>query len=272
MRLTGKISALMAVYNAQATVAVALRSILAQTRQADEIIIVDDGSTDDTGRILREFSGQHGLRVVTLTENRGFSAAINAGLSECRCAWIARLDADDWWDRNHLQTLEDSMATAPENSSLIATRARYWNDESHQIGESRAPLDADALRCFMMQDNPFVHSAVMFRLEAARQVGGYPNGVRWEDYGLWIALMSTYNALILDATTVNCRKRTGSLSSVSKLIALQGRLNMQRRAWRQFRRWCPLTGAIGLAITWSRVSFAAARRRLPSCRGFSDAQ
>ena len=240
-----------------------MHSILAQTRPADEIIIVDDGSTDNTGRILQDFSGRrHGLRVVTLTENTGVSAATNAGLRECRGAWIAKLDADDWGDRNHLETLESSVATATENCSLVATRARYWNDECRKIGESRGPLDGNALRCFMMHDNPFVHSAVMFRLEAARQVGGYPNGVRWDDYGLWVALMSTDNALILDATTVNYRKRTGSLSSVSKLLALQDRLKMQRRAWRQFRRCCPVSGSIGIAITWSRVYFAAARRRL----------
>jgi glycosyltransferase involved in cell wall biosynthesis len=264
LQSTAKISTLMAVYNAQSTIAVALRSILAQTRPADEIIIVDDGSTDNTGRILQEFSGQHGLRVVTLTENRGLTVAINAGLSNCRSAWITRLDADDWWDRNHLETLENSLATAAEHSSLVATRARYWNDGSYQIGESPGPMDGDALRCFVMHDNPFVHSAVMFRREAARRVDGYPSDVRWEDYGLWIALMSTDNALILDATTVNCRKRTGSLSSVSKLLALQGRLEMQRRAWRLFRRGCPVTGTVGLVITWIRVFFAAAKQRLSS--------
>ena len=252
----------MAVYNAQTTVAVALRSILAQTRQADEIIIIDDGSTDDTGRILQEFCDQHELRVVTLTKNRGFTAAINAGLSECRCAWIARLDADDWWNSDHLEMLEHSLAKTGDSTSLVATRARYWNDESHQVGESCGPMYGDALRCSMMHDNPFVHSAVMFRLEAARRVGGYPSGVRWEDYGLWIALISIDNALIVDATTVNCRKRMGSLSSVSKLVALQGRLEMQQRAWRLLRRWCPLVGSIGLARSWVHVSFAAAKQRL----------
>jgi glycosyltransferase involved in cell wall biosynthesis len=262
MQSTGKISVLMAVYNAQATIAVALRSILAQTRQADEIIIVNDGSTDNTGRILEEFYEQHELRVVSLTENRGFTAAINTGLSECRCVWIARLDADDWWNSDHLETLERSLTKAEDSTSLIATRARYWKDESRQVGESCGPMFGDTLRCFMMHDNPFVHSAVIFRLEAARRVGGYPSGVRWEDYGLWIALMSIDNALIVDATTVNCQKRTGSLSSVSKLVALQGRLEMQQRAWRLFRRWCPLIGGIGLAKTWVRLSFATAKQWL----------
>ena len=233
-----------------------------QTRQADEIIVVDDGSTDDTGRLLQEFNGQHGLRVLTFSENRGLCAAINEGLNECRCAWVARIDADDWWDNNHLETLEMSMGTAPENSALVATRARYWNDDNHQIGESSGPLDGNALRCLIMHDNPFVHSAVMFRRDAARQVGGYPNGVRWEDYGLWITLMSTFNALILDTITVNCQKRAGSLSSVDKLLALQGRLKMQRRAWRQFRHCCRVSGSISLAMTWARVCFAAARQRL----------
>jgi glycosyltransferase involved in cell wall biosynthesis len=259
----GKISTLMAVYNAQATIAEALRSILAQTRRTDEIIIVDDGSTDDTGPILKDFSCQHGARVITLSENRGFTAAINAGLGECRGDWVARLDADDWWDPTHLQTLEVSLATAAENSSLVATRARYWDQVHLQVGVSPGPMDTAELRCFAMNDNPFVHSAVMFRRDAACRAGGYPSSVRWEDYGLWIALMSTDNALIIDATTVNCRKHGRSLSSVSKREALHGRLEMQRRAWRLFRHACPVTGATRLARTWIRLLFVAVRARLP---------
>ncbi len=240
-----------------------MRSILTQTRQADEIIIVDDGSTDGTARILQDFRDQPGLRVITLAQNMGFSMAINAGLNECYGAWITRLDADDWWDSDHLETLELGLSAAHENTCLVAVRARYWNETGREIGESNGPLEGDALRCQMMHDNPFVHSAVMFRLDAARAVGGYPSGVRWEDYRLWIMLMRTFNARILDATTVNCRKRAGSLSSVSKIVALEDRFEMQCLAWREFWRTCPVTGSLRLVMAWTRVSFAAIRRRLP---------
>lgn len=240
-----------------------MRSILAQTRQADEIIVVDDGSTDDTARILQEFRDQHNLTVVTLTTNRGVSVAANKGLRECHGKWVARVDADDWWDENHLETLERLLQTSHSNVSLVATRARYWNDKGYQIGESHEPLNAGALRCFMMRDNPFVHSAVMFRLEAARHVGSYPISVRWEDYGLWIALMRKNDALILDTVTVNCRKGKGSLSAVDKLTALQGRLEMQLVAWRQFRRSCPINGTAQLVTTWFRLFIASAMRRPP---------
>lgn len=240
-----------------------MSSILAQTRQADEIIIVDDGSTDNTGRILREFRAHHQeLRIINLAENRGFTAAINAGLGACHCAWIARLDADDWWNDDHLEILERSMTNAGGGTALVATRARYWDDEGRQVGESCGPMHGNALRCFMMRDNPFVHSAVMFDYEAACQAGSYPSNVRWEDYGLWIALMSTNNAVIVDATTANCQKRLDSLSSVSTLTALQGRLEMQIRAWRMFRRRCPFRGSTALVLTWARVFFAAAKQRL----------
>ena len=239
-----------------------MRSILEQTRQADEVIIVDDGSTDDTSRILQSFGRQHSFRIIRLPEKSGFTAAINAGLDACRCDWIARLDADDWWESNHLETIRLALAQADKDTSLVATRAMYWNDEHHKTGESCGPIHGDALRCFMINDNPFVHSATVFRLEAARQAGGYPGGVRWEDYGLWIALMSTGNGQIVDTTTVNCRKQAGSLSAVSKLAALRSRLEMQRKAWRLFRHCCPLTGSIELALTWVRVFLATARRMM----------
>lgn len=234
-----------------------------QTRQADEIIIVDDGSTDDTARILQEFRDRHNLTIITVAENRGVSVAANTGLHECHGDWIARIDADDWWDDNHLETLEQLLQTSHLKVALVSTRARYWNEKGHETGESHGPLNAGALRCFLMRDNPFVHSAVMFRREAACQLGKYPISVRWEDYGLWIAMMRTNDALILDTITVNCQKRTGSLSAVNKLTALQARLDMQLLAWRQFRRSCPIAGTAQLVITCLRVSAAAAKWRLP---------
>jgi glycosyltransferase involved in cell wall biosynthesis len=249
----------MAVHNSESTVAAALRSMLDQTRPPDEIVIIDDGSTDGTTRILEQFRSHDILRIVRLSKNRGVAYACNAGLDVCSGEWVARLDADDWWDGNHLETLEALLATTGLNNALIATRARYWGADNRLIGISHGPLNRSALRCFMMHDNPFVHSAVIFHRETALQAGGYPTDTQWEDYGLWIALANHGDALIVDTTTVNYRTHPDSLSSIDKPISLQGRLEMQRRAWRLFRRQCPLAGTIALAATWTRVKLATAR-------------
>jgi glycosyltransferase involved in cell wall biosynthesis len=89
-----KISVVIAAYNASATLGRAIRSVLAQTRPADEIIVVDDGSTDTTADIVRQF----GLQVRLITQpNGGVSVARNTGIQHACGDWIAFLDADDQW-------------------------------------------------------------------------------------------------------------------------------------------------------------------------------
>lgn len=198
-----------------------------------------------------------------MPENSGFTSAINAGLKACRSTWVARLDADDWWNSDHLEVLERNLDRAKNPVSLVATRARYWS-QTHQAGFSPGAMSGARLRCYMMHDNPFVHSAAAFKRLSAQQLGGYPVNVRWEDYGLWITLLNHENAIICDAVTVNCTKAADSLSSIDKLTALKGRMVMQYRAWRLFRKNCPITGTFRLASTLIRVLYHSLVQRLVS--------
>ena len=94
------ISVVIAVYNGGATIRRAIESVLAQTYQAHELIVVDDGSTDDTAAVVAEF----GDRVRYLRQsNSGVSAARNAGAAAATGDWLAFLDADDWYYPDRLR-------------------------------------------------------------------------------------------------------------------------------------------------------------------------
>src|SRR5215469_752327 len=87
------VSILIPAYNAEATIGRTIQSAIDQTWKAKEIIVVDDGSTDSTGKIAREFNFNN-LRVVT-TENRGLSSAVNLALQLSTGDYIQELDSDD---------------------------------------------------------------------------------------------------------------------------------------------------------------------------------
>lgn len=94
------ISVIVPAYNAQATLAETLDSILAQTRKADEVIVVDDGSSDATAAVAKS----HSLRPeVISTDNKGAASAINTGISVATCDYVAFLDADDLWLEHKLE-------------------------------------------------------------------------------------------------------------------------------------------------------------------------
>jgi glycosyltransferase involved in cell wall biosynthesis len=97
-----KISVVIAAYNASATIERAVRSVLAQSRRADEILVVDDGSTDGTADIVRQFGSE--VRLLSQA-NGGASVARNTGIQNASGEWVAFLDADDEWlsEKLHLQ-------------------------------------------------------------------------------------------------------------------------------------------------------------------------
>jgi len=105
------ISVIIPAFNAEKTLSETLDSILAQTRKADEVIIVNDGSTDDTEKV----ASRHPLApVIISTVNRGASAAINEGIHHSHGELLAFVDADDLWEANKLEFQENRFDEKPE--------------------------------------------------------------------------------------------------------------------------------------------------------------
>ena len=104
------ISVVIAAYNSAAQIGRAIGSVLAQTRPADEIIVVDDGSTDATAEVVQSFEAARLIRQA----NAGAAAARNAGIRAATGNWIAFLDADDEWLPQRLAIQADMLARCPQ--------------------------------------------------------------------------------------------------------------------------------------------------------------
>lgn len=117
------ISVVVPVYNTEAYLGDCLESIACQTYQNLEVIIIDDGSTDGSPSICRQFVKRDGRFRYIRQENAGQSAARNRGMGEASGKYLAFIDSDDWWDEDILETLHDSLVS--NNAQFVMCQVRH---------------------------------------------------------------------------------------------------------------------------------------------------
>ncbi len=185
----------------------AIRSVLHQTRRADEVIVVDDGSTDDAAGACAAFNGavQYIRR-----DNGGASAARNTGIEAARCAWLAFLDADDLWEPDKLELQTAALATNPEADFSI-TSAWVWSprDEAYHLHRYAGSLDPAEMQKQLLVRNVFtgICSSMLIRRSALEDVGRFASGKACEDRRLALTLLAKYRVAIVDAPLI--RQRPG---------------------------------------------------------------
>ncbi len=211
-----KISVLLTTYDAAWCVTRALDSVFAQTRPADEVIVGDDGSTDDTvARIERRYGER--VRVLRLP-HRGLTPARRATFEAAAGGWLAPLDADDWWEPTKLERQVAFLAQHPE-VKWVGTdgvyvgaegviRPSWLSDYFHPVHE----LHGDLLSLLIERCFPLVSSMLIER-EAYFASGGYDLGIPYsQDYDLWMKLAGTHAGGILAEPLIHYWSSPGQLS------------------------------------------------------------
>lgn len=154
------ISVLMPAYNSGKYIATAVKSILNQTYKNYEFIIIDDGSTDDTEKIIKGFTDER--IIYKRTEHKGTSAALNYGIELCRNEWIARIDADDL---NTANRFERQMKFLEENTEIdiLSSWSVYFKDPQKILFLLKEPTGHNEIYEYLDIHNPINQSAMMFR-------------------------------------------------------------------------------------------------------------
>ena len=165
------VSVLMTTYNGGATIAASIDSILAQSFRDFELIVVDDGSTDETGAILARI-GDPRLRVLRMDRKSGIVAARNHGFAFVRGRYVAPLDHDDLSDASRLAR-QVAFLDANPGVALVATEIRIARNGKLSAPHHPTAGDALALRWLLLIDNPLTWSSVMFRTDAVQRLGAF---------------------------------------------------------------------------------------------------
>jgi GT2 family glycosyltransferase len=189
------LSVVLPTYDGAAYVGAALASVAAQADEGVEVICVDDGSSDDTVRIVRTFSQALDLRVVEGPRKGNWVAGTNQGLRLARGEYVSLLHQDDLWMQGRLRHLRGELAGAP-SAALFVHPSLFIDEGGRTLGSWGCPLSArDGLvsqEVFferLLVQNFLAVPAPLFRREAALQVGGLDESLWYTaDWDLWLKL------------------------------------------------------------------------------------
>lgn len=180
------ISVLMSVFNTPSeNLRVAIKSILTQTYQNFEFVIVDDGSERPTQLVLNEFEDDR-LKVIRHNRNRGTAAAANTGIGASQGEYLVRMDSDDWVEPSYVDTLYQAIRQWPEYTA-VSCRAQEYRDDGDS-GPVVGSVGEKTSKSIIRGDMP-VHGASIMRRADVVGVGGYPQYKRGEDKALWSELI-----------------------------------------------------------------------------------
>jgi glycosyltransferase involved in cell wall biosynthesis len=200
----------MPVWNGEKFLAAAVDSLLAQTFTDFELLLIDDGSTDRTPEILRNYTDPR-LRVLRL-DHAGIVVALNHGLAEAKGDWIARLDADDISEPRRLELQWQAVNRNPR-AVLCHTGTALFGDAGIMSGMARLPRSRSFMALRLCYQCPIVHSTVMFKRVVALAAGGYlPEERHAEDFSLWSRMLEQGEFVALPEKLVRFRLHPQSVS------------------------------------------------------------
>ena len=235
------VSVVIPAYNAEKCLGETLVSVLSQTRMAEEIIVIDDGSKDGTEAIARSF-GDH-IRYIR-QENQGIAGARNTGIREARGEWIAFLDHDDLMLPGKLQRQMAEAEANPELAVIYSSFDFLYSDGSRK----NVPVfPARDLWPAIRYRTPILPSTAIVRRSALVEIGGLRHVPYADDWDMWFRLVRRYTPRafreIRDSLTVyrwwenNTSKEfmglTRSVLELSDALLLDDLVGVRRAIWKR---------------------------------------
>lgn len=209
-----KVTVLMSCYNAVRWLDEAITSILNQTFKDFEFVIIDDGSTDETLKIINSYADNDDRIVVISKPNTGLTDSLNVGLQMARGEWIARLDADDvafpTRFKRQIEFLNNNkeIGLLGSGCTLIDGKGLIIKDFKYPFAHRKIVKKIEAM------GSPFPHSSVIFKKEIVQSIGGYRsrfNGA--EDSDLWLRIAENHTIACLPLPLIKLRKHSESITA-----------------------------------------------------------
>ncbi|HLT89176.1 MAG TPA: glycosyltransferase [Sphingobacterium sp.] len=186
-----QITVFMAAYNAADYIAASIESVLKQTYDHFELLIVDDGSTDNTVEIIQRFHDPR-IRLIQNDGNKGQPYTRNLALTEAKGEFLAVLDSDDIAFPNRLEIQLQHFLDRPQ-LAVLGGQVYVIDKYGQRTGQEMIPIcGSKQLHSALLLHNSFVHPTVMMRMSAFKDIGGYPNHLVAQDYALFSRIALKY--------------------------------------------------------------------------------
>ncbi len=210
-----QITVLMPAYNAAAYIREAIDSVLQQTFTDFELLIVNDGSTDETVDIIRSYEDN---RIVLINQaNGGVADALNTGLKHARAPYIARFDADDICYHKRLEIQYDFMLSNPEYI-ILGSAADYMDMQGGYVFNYQpAGHSDDQIQQLDYTVCPFIHSTVFYKKAVVVEAGGYnTHAYGFEDHFLWRQILKQGKVFNFSQSLITVRLNPSSVTMDEK--------------------------------------------------------
>lgn len=202
-----RFSIIMPLYNKAPYVRKAVESIIGQTYRGWDLVVVDDGSTDGSGEVVKDFDDSR-IRLIR-QDNAGVGAARNRGVAESTAPYVCFLDADDWWEPTFLEEMAGLIERHP-NAGIYGTG--YYIVKNHRkrvapIGVDEGFIEGEINYCRIYAKTlcmPLWTGAVCMPRTVFNEMGGFPIGIKLgEDFILWIHTALKHKVILLNKLLSN---------------------------------------------------------------------
>jgi glycosyltransferase involved in cell wall biosynthesis len=226
------VSVILPVRDGESFLLEAVESIDAQTLEDYELIIVDDGSTDGTGRLLDRLSDE---RIQILRRPReGLVAALTAGVAQASASYVARMDADDVSEPERLTRQVEVLEQRPR-VGMVATWTTVIDEVGHVLRREVLPTAHVDLARRLLLRNPFHHGSVLLRRSALEEAGGYrPDYGANEDYDLWRRLARSWELACIPEPLYRYRLHPAAVTQTDPQRTGQ-RERLRNELWRSYK-------------------------------------
>jgi glycosyltransferase involved in cell wall biosynthesis len=210
-----KVSVILPTYNRATLLGTAIESVLGQSFQDLELIVVDDGSADDTEKLVRRYQDSDARVRYLRQANRGISAAMNAGIHAASGQLIARLDSDDLWLPDLLET-EVSILEARPEIGLVYSRGQWMDQDLNPLATTVGQtlhFPNDTLGSMLWGDAT-CNITVVARRECFDRAGFFDEALATsEDWDMWLRTAFHYDFVFVDRVLAHVRRHEGNATS-----------------------------------------------------------
>ncbi len=236
MNQTPKVSVVISTYNRASMLKRAIQSVLAQTFQDFELIVVDNASTDNTQKIVKSFSDER-LRYICHAMNRGGSAARNTGIKNSKGQYIAFLDDDDEWFSQKLEKQVKKMDATPL-AGLIYVGSEVFNEKKQNIEQVYWPQFRGQLYKRLLLSTIFSSvSNVLIRQECFQKVGLFDEGLTsCQDWEMWLRIACEYEFDFVPEILLRINVHEEHISTNYQSL-IPGRTRMVQKHYDEFKKF-----------------------------------